>query len=145
MATWSECRRLCDTATVSGEPSVPIEPVEVVARWQERAWSECDLSAVDELVAEPFVRHGPTGTATRTHAELKKDLRQYQRALGKPTITVHGRVADGDRVWSHVTLRGASIDSGDLRTVERLQIHRVVDGRIVEVWSLYATDVDWGG
>ena len=143
MATSSEHRRLCDTAIVSGEPTVPIEPVEVVARWQERAWSDCDLSAVDELVAEPFVRHGPTGTATRTHEELKKDLRQYRRALGKPTITVHGRVADGDRVWSHVTLRGASIDSGELRTVERLQIHRVADGRIVEVWSLYATDVDW--
>ena len=26
---------------------------------------------------------------------------------------------------------------------QRLQIHRVVDGKIVEVWSLYATDVDW--
>ena len=95
------------------------------------------------MVAEPFVRHGPGGTQVRTHAELKHDLRQYERALGKPTITVQGRVADGDRVWSHVTLRGVSIDTGDLRTVERLQIHRVVDGKIVEVWSLYATDVDW--
>ena len=125
------------------DDSAGTDPVAVVERWQERAFGECDLAAVDELVAEPFVRHGPGGTATRTHAELKHDLRQYERALGKPTITVHGRVADGDRVWSHVTLRGVSIDTGDLRTVERLQIHRVIDGKIVEVWSLYATDVDW--
>jgi hypothetical protein len=125
------------------DDSVASDPAAVVARWQERAWGECDLSAVDELVAEPFVRHGPTGTTSRTHAELKRDLRQYQRALGKPTITVRGRVVDGDRVWSHVTLRGASLDTGDLRSVERLQIHRVVDGLIVEVWSLYATDVEW--
>ena len=125
------------------DDSAAPDPVAVVERWQERAFGECDLAAVDELVAEPFVRHGPGGTATRTHAELKNDLRQYQRALGKPTITVHGRVGDGDRVWSHVTLRGVSIDTGDLRTVERLQIHRVIDGKIVEVWSLYATDVDW--
>lgn len=127
----------------SAEPT-PLDPVAVVEQWQDRSWGDCDLSAVDELVADPFVRHGPTGTAIRTHAELKHDLHQYQRALGTPTITVHGRVADGERVWSHVTLRGASIDTGDLRTVERLQIHRVVDGLIVEVWSLYATDVDWG-
>ena len=124
-------------------PDQVVDPIDVVARWQQRAWCECDLDAVDELVAEPFVRHGPQGTATRTHAELKHDLRQYQRALGKPTLTVHGRVADGDRVFSQVTLRGANFDTGELRTVERLQVHRVVDGRIVEVWSLYALDVDW--
>jgi ketosteroid isomerase-like protein len=129
---------------MSGDELGNVDPVAIVEQWQNRAWGECDFGAVDELVAEPFVRHGPTGTATRTHAELKHDLRQYQRALGTPTITVHGRVADGDRVWSHVTLRGVSIDTGELRTVERLQIHRVVDGRIVEVWSLYATDVEWG-
>lgn len=128
---------------MSQDEQVPIDPVAVVGRWLDRGWGECDLSAVDELIAEPFVRHGPGGTATRTHAELKQDLLGYQRALGKPTITVNGRIADGDRVWSHVTLRGVSIDTGDLRTVERLQIHRVVEGRIVEVWSLYATDVDW--
>ena len=130
-------------SSVDAAPDQAADPVAVVERWQNRAWCECDLDAVDEMVAEPFVRHGPSGTSTRTHAELKQDLRQYQRALGKPTLTVHGRVADGDRVFSHVTLRGANFDTGDLRTVERLQIHRVVEGLIVEVWSLYALDVDW--
>lgn len=128
---------------MSSDASDVLDPVAVVAEWQERAFGECDLVAVDDLVAEPFVRHGPTGTDLRTHAELKHDLRQYERALGKPTIEVHGRLADGDRVWSHITLRGVSFDTGERRTVERLQIHRVVDGKIVEVWSLYATDVDW--
>lgn len=125
------------------DPVQVTDPVAVVERWQNRAWCECDLDAVDEMVAEPFVRHGPQGTTRRTHAELKDDLRQYQRALGKPTLEVHGRVADGDRVFSQVTLRGVNFDTGDRRTVERLQIHRVVDGLIVEVWSLYALDVDW--
>ena len=129
---------------MSSDGSDVLDPVAVVADWQERAFGECDLGAVDELVAEPFVRHGPTGTDVRTHAQLKHDLRQYERALGKPTIAVHGRVADGDRVFSHITLRGVSFDTGERRVVERLQIHRVVDGKIVEVWSLYATDVDWG-
>ena len=61
----------------------------------------------------------------------------------KPDIVVHDRVADGDRVWSRVTMRGRNIDTGQLRTVEWLQIHRVVDGRIVELWGLYAGDVTW--
>jgi hypothetical protein len=121
----------------------PLDPISVVEQWQMRAWGNCDLGAVDELAADPLLRHGPTGTQSRTHDELKSDLRNYQRALGRPEITVHERVLDGDLVWSRVTMRGASIDTGEPRTLQWLQIHRVVGGRIVELWALYATDVTW--
>lgn len=124
-------------------PPVGRSPVEVVEEWQRRAWGDCDLAAVDELIADPFVRHGMTGSAKRTHDELKHDLCQYQKALGKPIITVHDRVVDGDKVWSRVTMRGANLQTGERRTIDWLQIHRVVGGRIVEVWGLHATDVDW--
>ena len=118
-------------------------PLDVVDEWQRRAWGDCDLSAVDELIAEPFVRHGTNGTATRTRAQLKSDLRQYMKALGKPVIEVHDRVVDGDKVWSRTTIRGANLQTGETRTVERLQIHRVEDGRVAELWHLVATDVFW--
>lgn len=120
-----------------------IDPLGVVEHWQARAWGACDLTAVDDLVADPVLRHGPSGTQRRSHEELKKDLLSYQRALGKPEIVVHDRVVDGDRVWSRVTMRGANMDTGEPRTVQWLQIHRVADGRIVEYWVLYATDVKW--
>lgn len=120
-----------------------LDPLQVVERWERSAWGDCDLGVVDELIAEPFVRHGPTGTAKRTRDELRSDLRQYQRALGAPVVTVRDRAVAGDRVWSRVTLSGVSFDTGEPRTIERLSIHRVVDGHIVEVWTLYATDVEW--
>lgn len=120
-----------------------MSPVEVVEQWQARAWGECDLSAVDELTTDPLLRHGPSGTQKRSHAELKDDLRQYQRALGRADITVHDRVVDGDNVWSRVTMRGVSAATGDPRTVQWLQIHRVVEGRIAEIWTLYTNDVEW--
>ncbi len=120
-----------------------LDPERVVEQWQARAWGDCDLSVVDELIAEPFLRHGPSGTAKRTRTELKSDLRQYRRALGHPVITVHDRVVDGEKVWSRTTIRGANLETGERRVMDWLQIHRVVDGRIVEVWSLYATDVEW--
>lgn len=122
---------------------VESDPADVVRRWQERAWGECDLGAVDDLIAESYVRHGPSGTSVRSHAELKSDLCQYQRALGKPTITVHDRVVDGDKVWSRITMHGTHVETGVPRVVDWLQIHRIAEGRIVEAWSLYATDVDW--
>ena len=132
-----------DTAGMAEPEADAIDPAEIVARWQARAWGDCDLTVVDELIAEPFVRHGLTGTSKRTRDELKHDLRQYQRALGKPIITVHDRVVDGDMVWSRTNMRGANLQTGERHSIDWLQIHRVVDGQIVEVWSLYATDADW--
>jgi hypothetical protein len=120
-----------------------MDPVVVVQRWQERGWGDGDLSAVDELVGERFTRHDRSGTTIRTRAELKDDLRQYQRALHKPTITVHDRVVNGDRVWSRVTMRGCNLDTGEERTLDLLQIHRVENGLLVEAWSLYASDSNW--
>ena len=54
-----------------------------------------------------------------------------RRAPGEPEIEVHDRVVDGDRVWSRVTMRGVSFETGQPRTVQWLQIHRVVEGRIL--------------
>lgn len=129
--------------TPDAAPEAAPTAVDVVEQWQERAWSNFDLTAVDDLAGDPLLRHGPSGTASRTHAQLKDDLRQYQRTLCKPEITVHDRVVSGDCVWSRVTMRGHSIETGEPRTVQWLQIHRVVGGRIVELWALYATDVTW--
>ena len=127
----------------SDRPALDGDPIHIVEQWQERAWGNCDLTAVDDLVTDPLLRHGPSGSAHRTHAELKHDLVQYQRALGTPEIIVHDRVLDEDRVWSRLTMRGANIDTGAPRTLQWLQIHRVVNGKIVEIWALYGSDVNW--
>jgi ketosteroid isomerase-like protein len=119
------------------------DPIRVVERWQARAWGDGDLTAVDDLLADPVIRHGPSGTQRRSHDEMKRDLQAYQRALGQAEVVVHDRVVDGDRVWSRLTMRGANMDTGEPRTLQWLQIHRVVDGRIAEYWVLYATDVKW--
>jgi ketosteroid isomerase-like protein len=120
-----------------------LSPAEVVEQWQERAWGRCDLDAVDDLIAEPFVRHNRDGTAKRTRAELKADLREYQKALGRPVIEVRDRVVDGNTVWSRTTMRGANLHTGEPRVVDWIHVHRIVDGRIAEVWTLHAVDAEW--
>ena len=128
-----------------GDEPAPTDrtPDEVVAEWQQRAWGEGDMGAVDDLVTEPFVRHGIGGTVRRSHKELKHDLGEYRKALGRPAIDVRDRTVDGDKVWSRTTMRGAHSITGEPRRIDFIQIHRVADGRIVEVWTLHATDVDW--
>ncbi len=119
------------------------DPVAIVEEWQTRAWGECDLDVVDELIAEPFVRHTLNGTAKRTREELKADVREYRKALGKPMIELRDRVVDGDKVWLRTTIRGANLVTGEPHSIDRIQIYRVENGLIVEVWSLHASDVDW--
>ena len=125
--------------TAGGERS----PVEIVEEWNRRAWADCDLGVVDELVAEPLVRHGLHGTTKRSRDELKSDLRQYQKALGKPVVEVRDQAVAGDKVWCRTRMRGANLETGDTRTVERLLIYRIAGGQIAEIWALTATDVFW--
>jgi hypothetical protein len=40
-------------------------------------------------------------------------------------------------------MRGANLQTGEPRTIDWIQIHRVSGGKIVEVWTLHATDVEW--
>ena len=119
------------------------DPAAIVEEWQTRAWGECDLDVVDELIAEPFVRHSLNGTAKRSREELKADVREYRKALGKPIIELRDRVVDGDKVWLRTSIRGANLQTGEARTIDRIQIYRIEQGLIAEVWTLHASDVDW--
>lgn len=120
-----------------------VDPAALVDEWQRRAWADGDLGAVDELLAEPFVRHGLNGTTTRSRSEVKSDVCEFRRAFVHPNLEVHDSAVVGDKVWTRTTLRGADVHSGDTRTVERIQIYRVEGGLIAEVWSLHASGVDW--
>lgn len=114
-----------------------------MSEWHDRGWSRGDTTVVDDVIGDSFTRHSASGTSVRTRDQLKDDLRQYQRALHQPEITVHDRIVDGDRVWSRLTMRGCNLDTGERRTVDSLTIHRIEAGRIVEVWSLHAAAANW--
>ncbi len=122
----------------------PERMVEVVRRWWDEVWGEADTGPIDELVADRYVRHSASGTRVLTREELKADMAQYFRVLHKPTTTVDDRAVAADRVWSRLTSRGVDLETGELRTVTWLQVHRFDDTcRICETWLLYADGVDW--
>ena len=95
--------------TLSGDPAA------VVRRWLDEVWMAGDLDAVDELVAERYVRHGPSGTVVRDRDALRDDMRQYFRVLHKPVITVDDQAVAGDRVWTRMTIEGVDLEAGTTR------------------------------
>jgi ketosteroid isomerase-like protein len=122
---------------------VESDPRDVVARYWDALWRRCDLSAVEVLFTQPYVRHSAAGTRTLTHAQLADELRSAWRLLHDPETTVDDQVADGDRVWTRATTTGVTLDTGEPAVLTWLVVHRVAGGRLAESWSATIPGTDW--
>ena len=112
-------------------------------RWWDRVWGAGEISLIDELVADPYVRHNSTGSRRVSRAELKKDMVQYQRVLHRPVTTIDDHVVEGDTIWMRATSRGANLETGDSAVVTWLIVHRIVGGQLVESWALTLSGISW--
>jgi hypothetical protein len=115
----------------------------VVGRYWDGLWARRDLSVIDELIAEPYVRHSSAGTRTLTRAQLKREVQEAWRLLHDPATTIDDQVASGDRVWTRATTQGANLDTSEKSVLTWLVVHRLAGGRLVESWSATLPGVDW--
>jgi SnoaL-like polyketide cyclase len=116
---------------------------EIVGRYWDGLWRRRDLSVVDELIGESYVRHSSAGTRSLTRTEFKGELKQAWRLLHDPTTTIEDQVSDGDNVWTRATTVGINLDTGETSVVTWLVVHRVSGGRVVEAWVASLPGVDW--
>ena len=115
----------------------------IVQRYWDGLWNRRDLTVIDELIAEPYVRHSSTGTRTLTRAQFKREVRDSWQLLHDPTTTVDDQVNAEDRIWTRATTTGLNLDTGQTSVVTWLVVHRVADGQIAESWSATLPGVDW--
>lgn len=95
-----------------------------------------DFDAVDEIFAADFVSHplkttgrGPIRTAWRAIRQKYPELRSE----------IQDVLVDGDRVALRSTVHGARARDGEQPTL--MEVFRVVDGRIAELWGV--TSMVW--
>ncbi|SFL43686.1 SnoaL-like polyketide cyclase [Geodermatophilus ruber] len=115
----------------------------IVRRYWDGLWNRRDLDVIDELIAEPYVRHSSAGTRRLSRADLKREVSNSWQLLHDPTTTVDDQVSADDRVWTRATTTGVNLDTGETSVVTWLVVHRVAGGRIVESWSATLPGVDW--
>jgi hypothetical protein len=115
----------------------------IVGRYWAGLWVRRDLGVVDELIAEPYVRHSSTGTRSLTRAEFKREIKQAWHLLHDPATTIDDQVSAGDRVWTRATTQGVNLDTGETSVLTWLVVHRIADGRLAESWSATLPGVDW--
>jgi ketosteroid isomerase-like protein len=101
-----------------------------------------DLDALDELFAEDFVIHQPSGDR-RGRAAIRGFVAGVRRLLPDidarvESIVADDAFADGHRVGVLLSYDATNAQLGRRVTVRELQLYRVRDGKIVERW--YAAD-----
>jgi serine phosphatase RsbU (regulator of sigma subunit) len=104
-----------------------------------------DLDAVDKILAPDFVCHVKLVPGQQPGREgLKQALAELYAALSNRGLIVEGQVAEGDEVWTRFTVRSTH-DRGELMGVaptgrelssRSIEIHRIEEGKIAEVWGV---------
>ena len=117
------------------------ESIALVRRYVE-ALNAGDLGALDELFADDFVIHQPSGDR-RGRAAIRGFVACVRRLLPDidariETVLADDAFADGDRVGVLLSYEATNARLGRRVTVRELQLYRIVDGKIAERW--YAAD-----
>lgn len=119
------------------------ERLAVIRRLWDEVWRDSDVAALDDLIAERYVRHNASGTQVLTRQELKKAFVQYQRVLHSPVTTVDDAAANGDVVFVRATSRGVNIETERPRVLTWMLAYRFDGLRITEGWVATVPEVDW--
>lgn len=130
------------------------EDVEVVRRFEETmvaaieaesSGAQGDFAAIFELVHEDIVIHGapslPHGAKRVGHKgfiELGESFGANWKFIETPTFTYRDA---GDVVLLHATFRLESLTSGQQVPVDMIELHRVKDGKIIELTPFYRDTV----
>lgn len=146
---------MCDTA-----PMTELEPREIVASYVERVWNLGDSSAVVEYCADPYVRHDAGRSRAMSHAEqLERVTRERAagtaadgRSLHFETLVLAGDGRDVTWVWNMTGPTGTELAAsgveaevvGEELRICGIEVFRVVDGRIAEVWNSPPMAGHWG-
>jgi steroid delta-isomerase-like uncharacterized protein len=113
----------------------------VVRRFFEQANDQARFDLLDEIVADDVVLHTPAPIGTPGRAGMRQLLGFFRAAFPVQHTEIHTLIAEGDLVVAHHT--HYATHGGDFMglpatgrevAVQGIEIYRVVDGRIAEMW-----------
>lgn len=109
---------------------------EVVELYNLVVWNESDLELAGELFADTVIRHEVGGALTLTREQAVNRVRDTWAALDTLHFDLNVVVAGDD--GEHVAIvydSTITTKDGGRAHVASIEVFRVVDGRITEVWN----------
>ena len=107
---------------------------EVVELYNLVVWNERDLELAGELLGENVVRHEVGRTHTLTHAQAVQRVADMWASVDSLRFDLNLVVDDG----RHVAIlydTAITTKDGAETNIASIEVFRVVDGRITEVWN----------
>lgn len=111
----------------------------LVLRAHSEVWSGGDMAAADEIYAVEFVGHWTGRPDTHGREEFKAFVADARARFPDRNETVEQVVAEGDLVVTRFISRGTfegEPSHGKEVIMPEIAIHRIVDGKIVEQWTV---------
>ena len=109
---------------------------EVVEQYNLIVWNERDFALADELLGERVIRHDVGESTTLTHEQAVARVFDHWDMFESIRFDLNLVVSGDD--GEHVAIVYQSpmrLKDGTETTVASMEIFRVVDGRITEVWN----------
>ncbi len=114
----------------------------IVRRFDDELWNNRNPAAAETILAEEVVWHHPTFGEIRGRQAMLEVIREIHEAYPDLVDTVKHMLAEGDMVATHWSITGThrqpyrgAAPSAQRLTWEGVTLHRVLDGRIVEMWG----------
>ena len=113
---------------------------EFFTAFTEDFWNKHNIAAFDKYFAENYIGHSASGDAN--FEQTKSEAQAYFTAFPDLHITTDLLVAEGDKVTKVFTVncthKGELMGipaTGKRITVKGLEVIRIADGKIVEIWG----------
>jgi len=121
---------------------MPLEQNKAIERSiVDRAWNQGDLTVIDEFVSEDYVGYAGDQTI-RGRAPWKRQITAFRAAFPDLVTAVEDQIAEGDTVVTRWSARGTHKGefqgippTGNSVEMRGINIHRIVNGQLVEGWA----------
>ena len=102
-------------------------------------WNQGDFSIIKEIWDKDFINHNVNA---KGFEGIKQFITIYRNAFPDLEFKIDDQIAEGDKVVMHYTITGTHKGeflgipaTGKSIKITGIAIHRIVNGRIVEIWA----------
>lgn len=109
---------------------------EVVELYNLQVWNERDFALAEELMGDTVIRHDVGESVTLTHEQAVQRIVDHWAMFDTVQFDLNLVIAgdDGEHV-AIVYQSPMTLTDGTTTTISSMEVFRVVDGRITEVWN----------